>query len=193
MNVSNGGDAISRDVSPSKMTHNQSSYSVVKPEISRNHPQTKGSNTNRTSGPTYEGVEALAADDHLDKTKVTRYFKNSDKFSDVDIDTYISNLRKAENTLEAKQSVSKRNLEEKHIKMLRNYDKYQDLWMRNLDKSKEVRNRCNDRGISQNYKFNLLHTANTGDLITVQDRADSSLMKNQYKNCLLYTSPSPRD
>ena len=71
--------------------------------------------------------------------------------------------------------------------MLSNYDKYQDLWMRNLEKSKEVRNRCNDRGISKNYKYNLLHSANTGDLITVQDRADSSLMKNQYKNILVHT------
>jgi hypothetical protein len=47
-------------------------------------------------------VELVAADDHLDRTKVTRYYKNSDKFSDVDIDNYIANLRKAGNTLETK-------------------------------------------------------------------------------------------
>lgn len=69
-------------------------------------------------------MELLGPEDHLDKTKVTRYFKNSDKFSDNDIDSYISNLRKAENFAEVKQSVSKRNLEEKHFKMLKNYDKY---------------------------------------------------------------------
>lgn len=59
--------------------------------------------------------------------------------------------------------------------------------MRNLDKSKVVRNRLNDRENSKNYKLNQQHSANTGDLITVQDRADSSLMKNQYKNILEHT------
>lgn len=109
----------------------------------------------------------VPSDDHLDRLKVTRFYKNSDKFSDVDIDNYILNLRKAENTLEVKQSVSKRNMELKHIKMLKNYDKYQELWMRNLNRSKDVRNNLNDRELSKNYKMNIQHSVNTGDLIMV--------------------------
>jgi hypothetical protein len=59
--------------------------------------------------------------------------------------------------------------------------------MRNLDHTKIHRSKLNDPLLSQNYKTNLLQTMNTGDQITIQDRADSSLMKTQYKSILEHT------
>lgn len=93
----------------------------------------------------------IPAEEHKDRTKQTRYFKNSDKLSDNDIDKYIASLRTTETKVGEKQSISKRNLEQKHMKMLSNYDKYQDVWMKNLDRSREARNRLNDREVTKIY------------------------------------------
>ena len=66
-----------------------------------------------------------------------------------------------------KQSVSNRNIEQKHEKMLLNYDNYQMIWMKNLDRTKLERNKLNDREVSQNYKTNINHSITTGDLVTI--------------------------
>lgn len=75
-----------------------------------------------------------------DKSNFRKYIKNSDKFTDDDLNAFVTKIlsnnkvESVENDLDSKDSPNKKLVENQQRKCLKNYEKYQEVWYQNIQK-----------------------------------------------------------